>query len=209
MLGQRRTVLSLAVLGLLTLPLGGCGGSQTTTVTVPPPAVAQVTSATATASAVARVAPPDPVVRFALTTTSPEGTWPFTAQLGSITTNPNGFTGSDPIPPQDTYLMVQVNVVSQITGRMVPPPRLIVVCHGPHDDRWQLAPPGSIGYDQGSESAPDTEGFYVSTGDGQPHAWDTEWQVPEGTSTTGVKCILEDGGRGDGTIRVVGSGRLN
>jgi hypothetical protein len=197
-----------ALILLALVALGGCGESKTITVTAPSP-VAQVTATTATTSTAAHVAQPDPVVRFALITTSPEGTWPFTAQLGSIAENPNGFTGSDPIPPQDTYLMVQVNVTSQIAGRMVPPPKLIVVCHGPHDHRWQLAPPGSIGYDQGSESAPDTEGFYVSTGDGQPHPWDTEWQVPEGTSTTGVKCVLTGGGSGDGTIRVVGSGRLN
>jgi hypothetical protein len=197
---------ALALLALLSF--GGCGESKTITVTAPSP-VAQVTATTSTTSTVARVAQPDPVVRFALTTKSVGGTWPFTAQLVSIRENPNGFPGGDPIPPQDTYLMVQVNVVSQITGRMVPAPRLTVVCYGPHDARWQLAPPGSIGYDRGSESAPDTDGFYTAMGDGQPHPWDTEWQVPEGTGTTGVKCVLKGAGNRNDTIRVVGSGRLN
>jgi hypothetical protein len=198
---------ALALLALL--PLGGCGASRTVTTTTPSPSATQATTATTTPT-VAQVAHPDPVVRFSLTTSSPRGTWPFTAQLAGITTNPNGFTGSDPIPPQDTYLMVQVNVVSEISGRMVPPPKLHVACHGPHDTRWQLAPPGSIGYDRGSGSAPDTEGFYISTGDGQPHPWDTEWQVPEDTSTTDVKCVLnEEPGNSNNTIRVVGSGRLN
>lgn len=195
---------ALALLALLSL--GGCGESKIVTVTAPSPAVPQATTTTPIAT---QVAHPDPVVRFSLTTSSPRGTWPFTARLAGVTENPNGFTGSDPIPPQDTYLMVQVNVVSEISGRMVPPPKLHVACHGPHDERWQLAPPGSIGYDRGSESAPDTQGVSIATGDGQPHPWDTEWQVPEGTNTAGVKCVLKSTAERNYIIRVVGSRRLN
>jgi hypothetical protein len=197
---------------LVLLAVSGCGGSAiTVTATTPRPVASQPTTAPVVSTVRSNPTPQlPPTVHFTLTTTSPEGTWPFTAQLGSITENPNGFPGSDTIPPQDTYLMVQVNVTSQITGRMVPPPKLHIVCHSPHDQAWQLAPPGSIGYDRGSESSPDTEGFYIPTGDGQPHPWDTEWQVPEGTSTTDVKCVLNDEpGNSDNTIRVVGSRRLN
>lgn len=197
----------LALFGLLLL--GGCGESRTVTVIAPRPAVPQTTATTATTPTVAQVAQPDPEVHFTLATTSPEGTWPFTAQLASITTNPDGVPASEPLPPQDTYLVVQVNLTSQISGRTVPSPRPYIVCHGPNDQRWQLAPPGSIGYDRGSESAPDTEGVSIALGDGQPHPWDTEWQVPEGTSTAGVKCVLESTSERYYIIRVVGSGRLN
>jgi hypothetical protein len=138
---------TLALLCLLLF--GGCGESTTVTVIAPRPAVPQATATTATTPTVAQVAQPNPVVHFTLTTTSPEGTWPFIAQLASITTNPNGVTGSDRIPPQDTYLIIKVNVTSSIMGR-VPPPKLHVGCHGPNSGRWQLAPPLSIGYDRGS-----------------------------------------------------------
>jgi hypothetical protein len=46
------------------------------------------------------------------------------------------------------------------------------------------------GYDQGSETDPDPLGFNVPLGDGQPHAWDAEWIVPEGTDTSRVKCVF-------------------
>lgn len=77
-----------------------------------------------------------PVVHFTLVThTAPSGTWPFTAQLAEIRENSNGLSGAGE-PPQDTYLMVQVDVTSAITARTVPVPKLRVACHAPHEHGW-------------------------------------------------------------------------
>jgi hypothetical protein len=133
------------------------------------------------------------MVHFTITNngTHPVGMWPFTAQFSGITESPNGFTGSDPVPPQDTYLMVRVAITSQIIGRTIGVmPQPAVQCHGPNDHTWSYQ--GNDGYDQGSETDPDPEGTSIDLGDGQSYLWDSQWQVPEGTSTTSVKCILED-----------------
>ena len=98
--------------------------------------------------------------------------------------------------------MVQVAITSQITGRMTAVPEPAVSCHAPNDRTWSYQ--GNDGYDQGSTS-PDPQGDSIPLGDGQPHLWDAEWEVPEGTSTTDVKCILE-GGTND---HITGSGKLN
>jgi hypothetical protein len=137
-------------------------------------------------------APSYPTIHFTITdtTTHPAGIWPFTAQLVSITENPDGFAGSDPVPPQDTYLMVQVAITSGISGRTVGVvPQPAIGCHGPDDRAWSYQ--GNDGYDEGAETAPESQGANVTFGDGQPHLWDAQWQVPEGTGTTNVKCILE------------------
>ncbi len=213
-----RWFLSLAALVVVSL-LAGCGSTRTATVTVTSavPASTQAatvsapTSPATTTSSTPSGAPSYPLVHFTITntTTHPAGIWPFTAQLVSITENPNGFAGSDPVPPQDTYLMVQVAITSGITGRtvgVVPEPT--IACHGPDDHRWSYQ--GNDGYDEGSETAPESQGANVAFGNGQSHLWDAQWQVPEGTSTTNVQCVLEgvinyplDSGR------VIGSARLN
>jgi hypothetical protein len=212
-------VLLTVVLALLSVVvLSGCGAGRGVTVTVKtptpasglgvastPPAQTQTGSIPTTPSA------PYPVVRFSITNklTKPAGIWPFTAHLVAITENPNGFTGSDPLPPQDTYLMVQVAITSGITGRavsIVPQPN--IVCHAPGDQTWSYQ--GNDGYDQGAETSPDPQGTSIAFGSGQPFLWDAQWQVPEGTLTNNVKCSL--GGETSYPFalgRVVGSSRLN
>jgi hypothetical protein len=132
-----------------------------------------------------------PVVHFTLVThTAPTGTWPFTAQLAEIRENSNGLSGAGE-PPQDAYLMVQVDVTSAITARTVPVPKLRVACHAPHEHGWAAGPITGTGWDDNvAESSPDPTGNSISLDDGQPHVWDTEWQVPQGTSTADVICAL-------------------
>jgi hypothetical protein len=214
------TVLALAGLALRLAGIGS--GTRTTTITAPNPSA--YTPPTTTTSSVAEptaTAPPPattpsppapsyPIVHFTITlrTTTPAGTWPFTAQLVSITESPNGFPASDIIPPQDTFLMVQVAITSQITGRTTVMPEPVIGCHGPGDHAWAESP--REGYDQGSETGPDPQGGNVAMGDGQPHLWDTEWQVPSGTSTKGVKCVLEsETSYPLASGRVIGSAKLN
>jgi hypothetical protein len=194
---------------------------STTAVTAPnPSAYAPPTPTTSSATAPVSAPSPSsstpsyPTVHFTITdrTTTPAGTWPFTARLVSITENPNGFTGGDPIPPQDTYLMVQVSIRSGITGRTVPPPEPRVVCHGPNGHSWPGGEGNQLGegYDLGPEATPDLQGDSIAMGDGQPHLWDQEWQVPEGTNTANVRCVLAGETHYPlNSSRVVGSARLN
>jgi hypothetical protein len=212
---MRRQVLLTA---LLVLALAGCGSGQATTDTDIPSdlvAIQQTTASTPTAppTTTAAQAPSYPIVHFTNTTRNPHGVWPFTAQLASITENPNGFTGTGGAPPGDTYLEVQVNIVSLVTGRTVPPPQELeaeLVCHGFHEVRGG---DDAVGYDQGSESAPDRAGFYVAMGDGQPHPWDEEWLVPEQTPTARIKCVFgpdpEDSGLAPLRIEATGPTKLN
>jgi hypothetical protein len=189
----------------------------TSTVTAPSPST-YAPPTTASSAAVPTTTPPThsapsyPVVAFTWTIRNPHAVWPFTAQLASITLNPNGFPGSGAEPPQDSYLMVQVNITSQITGRSVPPPDLqsMIVCHGPGDhggSSW------AEGYDAG-ESAPDLNGGEVAMGDGQPHPWDIEWVVPSSTPVTRVKCELGPDPKASSegapfVVKMVGKRRLN
>ena len=129
-----------------------------------------------------------PMVHFSVTSGAPVGSWPFTAQLVGISTNPAGFGGSPPVPPQYTYLTVQVNITSLITDRPVQPPGVTVDCHAPGDGSWVLNST-QVGYDEGSEP-PSPSGYNVPMNDGQPHPWDVEWRVPMGTSVTNVRCVL-------------------
>ena len=169
----------------------------------------EVSTSSATSSTVTAY----PVVPFTLiSTATTHGRWPFVAQLAGITENPNGFSGAGE-PPQDTYLMVQVDITSKITGRLVPVPKLTVACHAPSDQGWQPGPIPATGYDEGAETDPDPGGNNITLGDGQPHPWDVEWQVPLGTSTTNVKCMLQsdpaDAAYPIPRVVVAGSGRLN
>jgi hypothetical protein len=188
----------------------------TTTVAVPnpsayaPPTPTTISSATAPP---AHAAPSYPVVAFTWTIDNPHAAWPFTAQLASLTLNPNGFPGSGGEPPQDTYLMVQVNIASGITGRTVPPPDLqgMIVCHGPGEHTWSS---WAEGYDAGPDTAPDLDGADVAMGDGQPHPWDMEWVVPNGIPATRIRCGLgpDPSASSKGApfiIKVVGKRRLN
>ena len=107
-----------------------------------------------------------------------------------MTENPNGFAGSGLVPPEGyTVLMVQVNITSEVTGRTVPPPYLKLHCAIPG---VQFGREGSYGFD-GVEEAPAFDGPKIAFGDGQPHPWDGEWEVPEGASTSELSCELEVG----------------
>lgn len=205
----------------LALLLAGCGSGTTTTATITqtvaaatqPPTVSASTTSTAATTPSTTAAYPVVAFTFVSTATAP-GRWPFTAQLASISENSNGFSGAAE-PPQDTYLMVQVNVTSKITGRLVPVPKLIVSCHASGSHGWEAGPFTATGYDEGAGTDPSPTGYKVALGDGQPHAWDVEWQVPIGTSTTNVKCVLRPDPPGAELysylphVLVTGSGRLN
>ncbi|HTD09924.1 MAG TPA: hypothetical protein VK680_13630 [Solirubrobacteraceae bacterium] len=210
---SRRVLLS--ALGMVALSGCGSGAETATSVThasagasaQPPTASAPATAPTDTSQA-----PSYPLVHFTVTdhTTNPVGVWPFTARLVRVTENPNGFPASQPPPPQDTYLMVQVAITSAITGRSVGAavPRPRISCHPPDDQQWSHKLPE--GYDQGTETEPELEGNAIAFGDGQPHLWDTEWQVPEGTSTTDVKCSIASAPpTTEEALHVLGSGALN
>jgi hypothetical protein len=210
----RKFLLFLAVLAVAA-PLAGCGSGRATTVTVAtPPVSTQPASTTASATATTTPTPPPPpahpLVHFTNTLRYPHGVWPFTIQLASITESPRGFTGAGGAPPGDTYLMVQLNITSQVTGRMVIPPDVEseILCHGFH----ALPEGGGGGYDQGS-SIPDPTGFYVALGDGRPHAWDQEWLVPEGTPISHVKCVfgpdVGDPAIAHMWVKAIGPTRLN
>jgi hypothetical protein len=175
------------------LALAGCGSNEQR-VTIPSPneASALPTESTPTqteTTPTAETTSSHPVVHFA----AYEGAWPFTAQIASVTENPNGFPGGGVVPPQgQTVLMVQVNITSEVTGRTVPAPMLALHCSVPG---VQFGNEGLYGFD-GGEEAPDSSGSQIAFGDGQPHAWDDEWEVPEGTSTTEVSCELDVGTAG-------------
>jgi hypothetical protein len=213
-----RLSVALAALVLAVLLASGCGSGAATTVTAAAPPAAQSatpasSSAPVSSTATSATGQPaaHPVVRFTLTIHNPRAVWPFTAQLARITKDPNGFPGSGGEPPQDTYLMVQVNITSQITGRLVPPPNLqgIIACHGRGARSWSS---WAEGYDAGG-SAPEVTGAEVALGDGQPHAWDIEWVVPEATDISRVKCVFgpdpNDPAIEPERVQAIGSGLLN
>jgi hypothetical protein len=214
---RRGLAIATTLIGLALL-LASCGTGTTITVAPPSPTAetspAATTSSAAPTTAPARPTTPSyPVVAFTWTIKNPHAVWPFTAQLSSITLDPNGFPASGAEPPQDTYLMVQVNITSQITGRTVPPPNLqnMILCHGPGDRAWSSL---AEGYDEGAETAPSITGFNVAMGDGQPHPWDIEWVVPSRTPIARVRCELglDPNASFEGAptlVRVVGKRRLN
>jgi hypothetical protein len=205
-----KRLLPLVLAGAVLAGCGSAGTGSASPASVPTTPTAPATEPVPTAPAATK-APTNPVVRFTITTngTHPVGVWPFTARLASITENPNGFPASQPMPPQDTYLMVQVNITSGITGRAVAVnPEPVIQCHAPGDQDWSYK--GGDGYDQGTETEPEAEGANIAFGDGQPYLWDAEWQVPEGTSTTNVKCILEGVTHYPSwSGNIAGSGKLN
>jgi hypothetical protein len=166
------------------------GGTPTISAPTPPHEAGTDTASapTETATTAAATASSYPVVNF---TFNQEGAWPFTAQIVSITENTTGFPGTAVVSPGYTVLMVQINITSKTVRSVVPGPSYIkVLCSGPNSSQWKDEY-NDNGYDEGSESAPDPAGNNIAPGDGQPHPWDAEWEVPEGTSTESVSCSLE------------------
>lgn len=100
-----------------------------------------------------------PVVHFSVTTQSPAGSWPFTAQLASISLSPSGTPVSPPLPPSYTYLLVQVNITSLTTDRPVQPPGVEIRCRAPGSSSWKLNAT-QVGYHEGSEP-PSPTGYNV------------------------------------------------
>lgn len=175
---------------LCLVAIAGCGSTETR-ITVSEPPVTASSNAPKTSVSTASASAPSasyPVVHFSVTSQNPAGSWPFTAQLASISLSPSGTPVSPPLPPSYTYLLVQVNITSLTTDRPVQPPGVSVRCHAPGDGSWH---PNNTqeGYDEDSEP-PSPTGYNVPMNDGQPHPWDVEWRVPAGTSTTDVKCVL-------------------
>jgi hypothetical protein len=176
----------------LAIVIGGKESSGTATVSVPtlPHETATNVASTPTATATTATTAPAsyPVVNF---TYNQEGAWPFTAQIVSITENTTGFPGTAVVSPGYTVLMVQINITSKTVRSVVPGPSYLkVLCSGPNSSQWKNEY-NDNGYNEGSESAPDPAGNNIAPGDGQPHPWDAEWEVPEGTSTESVRCDLE------------------
>jgi hypothetical protein len=164
-------------------------GSATVSAPVPPHEATAATATTPTETATATAtASSYPVVNF---TFNQEGAWPFTAQIVSITENTTGYPGTAVVSPGYTVLMAQINITSKTIRSVVPGPSYVnVLCSGPNSSQWKNEY-NDNGYETGSESAPDPAGNNIAPGDGQPHPWDAEWEVPEGTSTESVQCSLE------------------
>lgn len=175
---------------ILCLLVAGCG-SNTEKITIPSPneaasALPTTSTSTQASSTAPQASPSYPVEHF----TAFNGVWPFTAQLATVTENPNGFPSSGLVPPPGyTVLMVQVNITSEITGRTVPVPELKLHCTIPS---VQLGQEGQDGFDEG-EYSPDIHGPKIALGDGQPHPWDDEWEIPEGANTSELSCELDVG----------------
>jgi hypothetical protein len=174
----------------LAIVISGKESSGTPTISAPTPHEAATdTASTPTQTATTAATPSSyPVVSF---TYNQEGAWPFTAQIVSIRENTTGFPGTAVVSPGYTVLMVQVNITSKTIRSVVPGPSYLkVLCSGPNSGQWKNEY-NDNGYDEGSGSAPDPAGNNIAPGDGQPHPWDAEWEVPEGTSTESVSCSLE------------------
>jgi hypothetical protein len=166
------------------------GGTAPVPTTTPPHEAATSAASTPTQTATTAAAPSSsyPVVNF---TYNQEGAWPFTAQIVSVKENTTGFPGTSIVSPGYTVLMMQINITSKTIRSVVPGPSyLTVLCSGPNSSRWKNEY-NDNGYDEGSESKPDPAGNNIAPGDGQPHPWDAEWEVPEGTSTENLQCSME------------------
>ncbi|MGD1057374.1 MAG: hypothetical protein ABR992_08170 [Solirubrobacteraceae bacterium] len=176
------------LIAALAIVIDGKESSDTATVSAPMPShttKARAASASTETADTAAATSSYPVVNFTY-----EKVWPLTAQLVNITENLYGFPGGGLVPPPHyTILMVQVDITSKIVGRAIPSPVFKLVCSEPG---VKFGASGLYGYDGGPDAAPDPSGSYIDLGDGQPHAWDSEWEVPEGTSTAGVICQLEE-----------------
>jgi hypothetical protein len=165
------------------------GGTPTASTPTPPIETAATTAAsTPTQTATTAAVSSYPVISF---TYNQEGAWPFTAQIASVRENTTGFPGTAIVSPGYTVLMVQVNITSKTVRSVVPGPAYIkVLCSGPNSGRWKDEY-NDNGYDEGSEAKPDPAGNNIAPGDGLPHPWDAEWEVPEGTNTENLQCSME------------------
>jgi|ERR1700689_610706 len=180
-------VIAILVLAVAILISGNGSNNGAATVSASSPFTPSATNTTTTTSAAATNSS-YPVVSF---TFNEQGAWPYAAQIASISENTTGFPGTAIVSPGDTVLMVQVNITSKTIRSVVPGPAYIkVLCSGPNSSKWKNEY-NDNGYDAGSESAPDPAGNNIGMGDGQPHPWDAEWEVPKGTSTQSVTCSLE------------------
>ncbi len=195
------------LLVVLLIPLAGCGASQQT-ITIPSPnAAAPLPTGSVTTQTTAPL-PAGSVTRQTTATPAPtssgyrlvhwkSGPWPFTAQLVSITKSPEGFPGAGSSPPGWTKLMVRVNMASQTSDRTPPTPGdfgVKIECRGSNTASWNSGEgretvPIVAGWDEGS-NAPDSSGSRIGMGYEEPHTYDAEWEVPEATNTTSVKCTL-------------------
>jgi hypothetical protein len=183
----------LLLLVLLT-PFAGCGSSQQT-ISIPSPNAGA--TPLATSSATTQTTPSAPTNSSYPLVHRKDGPWPFTAQLVSITKSPEGFPGAGSSPPGFDKMMVRVNMASQTSDRTPPTPSdfdVQIECKGTNSSSWN---PGGErknvpivwGWDEGS-NAPDSSGSHIGMGYEEPHTWDAEWEVPEATDTTSVKCTL-------------------
>lgn len=186
-LGAVIAILVLAVAVLISANSSNNSPATTSAQSAYTPPAATV-PATATAASPTPTSPSYPVVDF---TFNEQGAWPFTAQIVSISEDTTGFPGTAIVSPGHTVLMVQVNITSKTIRSVVPGPSYLkVLCSGPNSGKWKNEY-NDNGYDAGSGSAPDPAGNNIAMGDGQPHPWDAEWEVPEGTNTASIKCALE------------------
>jgi hypothetical protein len=200
------------------MAVAACGSTSTSSRSqavkpTTPSAAAARPSAAHTAEGVSGEPGTPPTVHFQRTSrVFPQGTWAFSAQLARIESNPNGLPGSPGAPPQDTYLVVRVSIVSSTTGRAIPPPELgrRIACHGFRSVNGP-GEPEDEGYDEGPETAPDNQGFNVALGDGRPHLWDQEYLVPATTPTALAKCVFlhEAAPSHEVSVRAVGPTELN
>jgi|CZKG01.1.fsa_nt_gi hypothetical protein len=182
-------MIAMLIVALAIIISGKNSSNGTPTAPIPPHEPTSHAPSTPTDTATTAAATSSyPLVDF---TYNQQGAWPFTAQIVSITENTTGFPGTSIVSPGYTVLMVQVNITSKTIRSVVPGPGYInVLCSGPNSSQWKNEY-NDNGYDEGSESKPDPAGNNVAPGDGQPHPWDAEWEVPEGTSTQSVRCSLE------------------
>jgi hypothetical protein len=171
--------------------LAGCGSSQQTISIPNPNAAAPLPTGSTTQTAAAPPSSTYPLVHWK------DGPWPYTAQLVSITKNPEGFPGAGSSPPGLTKMMVRVSMASQTRDRTPPTPSdfgVQIECRGPNSSAWN---PGGErknvpivdGWDEGS-NAPDSSGAHIGMGYEEPHIYDAEWEVPQATDTASVTCTL-------------------
>lgn len=184
MFAPTRLLVVVVVFALLLLT--GCGsGQQTITLPRPNASGAPLPTEPSTQTTTTPASSSYPLVHFTY-----EKVWPFTAQLMSITESPNGYPGGGTGPPPGhTMLMVEVDITSQITDRSVPTPPFKLACS---EAGAQFDQAGISGFKVGAEGAPGVSESSIQLADGEPHPWDAEWEVPEGTSTSGVICQLEE-----------------
>jgi hypothetical protein len=177
------------------LALSGCGSAQPTATTASvnagstPPATTE--SAATTTAAAATTTSAYRVVHWV------NEPWPFTLQLVSISKSLEGYLGLGSAPPKWDWLMVRVNITNQSPGRTPPTPELQLRCSGPGSSVWNpndahVATPMLQGYEQQPGANRLSLASQVGLGYGVPQTYAAEWEVPESTNTSEVRCALEE-----------------